>query len=225
MVLSFKRAEQAEEIEIICNGFYFLDDVCSTKEKVGDTLIKKGAYVLPIEVRDKKVFGFTTIDGKVADFPLRFVHQISFSKKEHYGNDLEGCLSKRTDSFELAIPLLQTTVKTLLFFEKNNGNAKENNLLSPEPFSFIGVSGMYGIHPLAYIFNSGKELLMRSIFMNTEYAGGEKTDLGTLNIDLPDDFKGISFEEVLSQMADFATLRKYEDIVCGRDEDTEKYLH
>ncbi len=219
MTFSFTRAEKAQEIERICNGLYFLDDAIFVKEKEEGVLIKKPAYILPVECRNNLILGFTTIDGKVADFPLQFVHQISFSEKEFYTFYSDGGLGKATKDFDRAIPLLQTKVKTIFLSTANSKSIRS------EPFTFMGVSGMFGIHPVIYLFDSGTGLKMRGIHIDREYAKEKKTDLGTYDATIPDEFKGVSFEEVLSQLSEFAVLRKYADTISGRDEDEKRYLH
>ncbi len=149
---SFTKTEELNYVLDALNGLWFRPDFYpirpQRKEGVkADSTMKRGAYILPVISEENMTRGFTTIDGKLADFPVGLTYAQSFSEKIYFGfaNKTGKIIQEDKKEGVLYLPLMGTDKN----FTEKGGH--------------MNVSGSYGIFPLTYLFQTADLVQIYSV--------------------------------------------------------------
>lgn len=163
-LFTFTHSEQDSELEKALQGIPCSNDLTFSyngqgKEK--DKQVSSPVYLLPVDAHNNVVYGYFTIDGKLAEVPIGFLRQNNFLFKEYFRLNLEGTVGKeeRIHEAKLYLPLKLTDLLLAL------GEQKEEKFVPVEgsPFQLFGVEGAQGAYPLILVSETEKGIICKGI--------------------------------------------------------------
>lgn len=166
-LFTFTHSEQDSELEKALLGIPFSDDLkfsYNGQGKEKDKKVSSPVYLLPVDAHNDVVYGYFTIDGKLAEVPIGFLRQNNFLFKEYFRLKLEGTLVKeeRVHEAKLYLPLKLTDL--LIALEKQ----KEEKFVLDEgsPFLSFGIDGAQGVYPLILVSETETEIICKGMYKN-----------------------------------------------------------
>jgi hypothetical protein len=127
-----------------------------------DTATASSVYLLPVDSHEGVIYGYFTIDGKLAEVPIGVLRKNNFLFKEHFRPSLNGGIVKQNKPDEgiLYLPLKLTDLVLAL------GEPKEGTFVPHEgsPFSVFGIEGSQGVQPLIFVSETENGIMCRGIY-------------------------------------------------------------
>ena len=164
-LFTFKHSERDSELERVLQGIPFSGEVrfsYSGRGEEKDKATTSSVYLLPVDAHNNVVYGYFTIDGKLAEVPIGFSRKKNFLSKEQVRLSLDGGIVKQniSDDGILYLPLKLTNLVMII------GQQMENKFVPHEgsPFPVFGVEGTQGSYPLIFVSETEERIICKGLY-------------------------------------------------------------
>ncbi|MBI4738988.1 AAA family ATPase [Candidatus Woesearchaeota archaeon] len=168
-LFTFRHSERDSELEKALQGVPFGGDIkfsYSGRGKEKDKETTSPVYLLPVDANNGIVYGYFTIDGKLAEVPIGFLRKNNFLSKEHFRPALDGSMVKENGPVEsvLYLPLKLTDLVSAI------GVETEGKFVPREgsPFSLFGVEGTQGSYPLIFVSETEEMIICKGLYKSKD---------------------------------------------------------
>ena len=159
-----RHSERESELEKALQSVPFGGEIKFSYDEQGKDKEKGTSpiYLLPVDAHGGIVYGYFTMDGKLAEVPIGFLRRNNFLSKDYFRPSLNGSTVKQNapDDGVLYLPLKLTDLVMAI------GGEKEGKFVPFEesPFPLFGVEGPQGIYPLILVSDTEERIMCKGLY-------------------------------------------------------------